>query len=312
MAACITILNKNSNSSNKARNTAEISTGSILKPSTSLPDIRLKLENGKVFASSLEVAEVFGKKHFNVLRDIEALEIPEDYHKLNFELMMREVETGKGARRSSPYYNMTRDGFTLLAMGFTGKQAMRFKLAYIEAFNRMEEELKKMAGSKSSFELPDFTHPALAAKAWADEHEARGKAEAELAITAPKAAVYDTVMAPESASIRSFCRSLPGVNLNEVSNSLCRCGILYKSRDGRHYAIRSAYKDSHFGERFSMEGKGAILITLPKGKQLLVKLYNENMLTMKKAFAKCNNHSILEERKDNDAAYSRAKQLPLL
>jgi hypothetical protein len=46
-------------------------------------------------------------------------------------------------------YNITRDGFTLLAMGFTGKAAMQFKLAYIEAFNRMEAELSQPAGKRS-------------------------------------------------------------------------------------------------------------------------------------------------------------------
>jgi len=52
------------------------------------------------------------------------------------------VDTGNGATRESPAYNLTRDGFTLLAMGFTGKKALAFKLAYIDAFNRMEAGLR--------------------------------------------------------------------------------------------------------------------------------------------------------------------------
>lgn len=99
-------------------------------------------EKGTPMASSLDVAKVFGKEHKNILRDIENLlqDIPEDWGLLNFELTSY-VHPQNG--ETYPMYNLTRDAFTLLAMGFTGKKAMQFKIAYIEAFNAMEKSLIK-------------------------------------------------------------------------------------------------------------------------------------------------------------------------
>lgn len=92
---------------------------------------------------STEVAAQFGKLHKNVLRDIENLRSElSDEHRLNFEPTFIEVPGPNGATRQSPAYRLTRDGFTLLAMGFTGSKALAFKLAYIEAFNRMEHMLR--------------------------------------------------------------------------------------------------------------------------------------------------------------------------
>jgi len=104
------------------------------------------IENGKVITTSIEVARVFDRQHKNVLRDIENLlsDMPAE-HRLNFEPMSIAVEIGNGATRESPAYHLTRDGFTLLAMGFTGKKALAFKLAYIDAFNKMEAELSGRA-----------------------------------------------------------------------------------------------------------------------------------------------------------------------
>ena len=101
------------------------------------------LHDGKAVTTSLAVAEHFGKLHKDVLEKIRALiaELPAEFHERNFPPMIIEVEVGKGAKRKDPAYELTRDAFTLLAMGFTGKAALAFKLAYIEAFNRMEMEL---------------------------------------------------------------------------------------------------------------------------------------------------------------------------
>ncbi len=95
------------------------------------------VENGHPVTTSLKVAEVFGKQHAHVLRAIRELEVPDDFRASNFGLA--EFADAQGKKR--PMFHITRDGFTLLAMGFTGKEAMQFKIAYIEAFNAMEREI---------------------------------------------------------------------------------------------------------------------------------------------------------------------------
>ncbi len=93
--------------------------------------------------TSLIVAEAFGKRHDDVLKRIETLEMAAEYHARNFAEMIREIKIGKGATRRSKYYEMSRDGFTLLVMGFSGRKAMEWKVKFLEAFNAMEAELNK-------------------------------------------------------------------------------------------------------------------------------------------------------------------------
>jgi len=93
--------------------------------------------NNRPVTTSLAVAEYFGKEHKDILRAIRELEIPNEFFNSNFTLSNYLNEQGK----HQPMYEMTRDGFTVLGMGFTGRTAMKFKLDYIEAFNRMEEML---------------------------------------------------------------------------------------------------------------------------------------------------------------------------
>lgn len=103
----------------------------------------VKVEGNQVVTTSLRVAQVFGKRHSDVLRAISQLECTMDFHKRNFALVVKMKELPQGGARKETYYNLTRDGFTFLAMGFTGKVASRFKETYIEAFNEMEKTLKQ-------------------------------------------------------------------------------------------------------------------------------------------------------------------------
>ena len=86
--------------------------------------------------TSLQVAEAFGKRHDHVLRDIAALlsQPPEIFVKPNFGEHEAEYFTGFGMKKT-PAYLLSKDGFALLTMGYTGERAMRFKVAYIQRFN---------------------------------------------------------------------------------------------------------------------------------------------------------------------------------
>ncbi|WP_429971315.1 Rha family transcriptional regulator [Fructilactobacillus sp. Tb1] len=96
------------------------------------------MKDQQAVTSSLQVAETSEKEHRNVSRDINNLK--KDV--LNFEQMFQETNIPDSYGRDRKAYLMNRDGFTVLAMGFTGKRAMKFKLKYIEAFNAMEKQIK--------------------------------------------------------------------------------------------------------------------------------------------------------------------------
>lgn len=121
------------------------------------------LNNGRATTTSLLIAETFEKKHYNVLQSIENLKpnLPVDFWKLNFQFSNYETKSGKNTVMQNSMYILTRDAFTLLAMGFTGKKAMQFKLAYIEAFNKMEAELKRQQEQKA---LPETSSALSTAK----------------------------------------------------------------------------------------------------------------------------------------------------
>ncbi|MGL4752506.1 MAG: Rha family transcriptional regulator [Aeromonadaceae bacterium] len=96
------------------------------------------IENGKVFVSSNKVAEIFEKEHRNVIRNIKSVIKSNTYFgSLNFERTTYTTEQNK----VHDCYNMTRDGFALIAMGFSGQKAMDWKIKYINAFNMMESAL---------------------------------------------------------------------------------------------------------------------------------------------------------------------------
>lgn len=91
--------------------------------------------------TSLKVAEAFGKRHTHVLEKIKGLDCSANFASANFSANDQEVAIGNGAKRQSKVYEMTKDGFMFLVMGFTGKKAARVKESYINAFNEMAEKL---------------------------------------------------------------------------------------------------------------------------------------------------------------------------
>ena len=99
------------------------------------------VENNQAVTTSLKVAEVFGKTHFHVLQSIRSLECSKEFQESNFGFSFYLRKLPNNATKKEPMYYITRDGFTFLAMGFTGKIAARFKEAYINAFNEMERKL---------------------------------------------------------------------------------------------------------------------------------------------------------------------------
>lgn len=118
----------------------------------------VSLHSGRPATTSLEVAKFFGKRHDNVLRDVDMLlsQLPENSLQLNFEETYQERETPLGVKLVRMFI-LYRDGFMLLVMGYTGKKALAMKLAYIEAFNRMEAELAEQHAASPSPTPNDFT-----------------------------------------------------------------------------------------------------------------------------------------------------------
>ncbi|HEG4692845.1 TPA: Rha family transcriptional regulator [Campylobacter jejuni] len=100
----------------------------------------------QTYTTSLSISSVFKKEHKNILAKID--ELPQDeFRELNFKLTERTAQFG-AVIRSEPYYKITRDGFSLLVMGFTGEKAYKWKIEFIKAFNEMEKRLRNIEYEK--------------------------------------------------------------------------------------------------------------------------------------------------------------------
>lgn len=145
-------------------------------------DIILSMQNGEPVVSSRQIAENFDKNHRDVLRAVDNLK--EDVR--NFAQMFFESTEPDRYGREQRAYLMNRDGFTLLAMGFTGKAALEWKLKYIAAFNEMEKKLT---------EQPQLTRSQLLATALIAAHEELEEKDKQIAELTPKGVFADAVSA---------------------------------------------------------------------------------------------------------------------
>lgn len=145
-------------------------------------DIILSMQNGEPVVSSRQIAENFDKNHRDVLRAVDNLK--EDVR--NFAQMFFESTEPDSYGREQRAYLMNRDGFTLLAMGFTGKAALEWKLKYIAAFNEMEKKLT---------EQPQLTRSQLLATALIAAHEELEEKDKRIAELTPKGVFADAVSA---------------------------------------------------------------------------------------------------------------------
>lgn len=132
-------------------------------------DVIFENKDEQIFCTSLDIAKVFGKRHDDVLKAIRDIlsklrEIGAFQYLRNFAETYRNTEIRgfgkvKGKTKKDRCYNLTRDAFTLLAMGFTGKKALQFKIAFINAFNQMEQIIKNKEIEKikqlKHYDLPD-------------------------------------------------------------------------------------------------------------------------------------------------------------
>ena len=124
--------------------TKEISIKSGIK------DLGIFKKHNDAWVSSRNIAKLFGKEHFHVIRDIEEKVIPfvsEEFTQSNIGVSKYKDKSGK----SNPQYLLNRKSFTLVVMGYTGKKAMDFKVSYIEAFEAMYEVIETRLLSKAGY-----------------------------------------------------------------------------------------------------------------------------------------------------------------
>ena len=234
--------------------------------------INVRIEDDRMITDSRNVAEVFGKQHKDVLKAIET--IKKDWRNFapmsstedvsNFGGMFFESTMPDSYGREQRVYYMTRDGFTLLAMGFTGKEAMQWKLKYIEAFNNLErlwnspEMIMKRALDIANSRVKDLQ---LAVSTLTVENETMR----------PKAEYFDDLVDRHLlTNIRDTAKELK-IKQSVFVKFLLDKKYMYRDKKGKLQPYSSALEDNLFEVKEFVNDKTGFTSTqpliTPKGKE---------------------------------------------
>lgn len=180
---------------------------------------------GQNVTTSLIVAEIFGKRHDHVLRDIKNLDCPEDFSLLNFgETPYTHPQNGQ----EYPMYEMTKDGFSFLVMGYTGAKAAKFKVDFINEFNKREDMLKSdeyilmrsqqiLQQNFKALEMDLYRHKEII--------EVQNK---EIKAIAPKAEYYDEVLQSSETYATTRIAMELGLSAKALNKKLSDLKVQYK------------------------------------------------------------------------------------
>lgn len=183
-------------------------------------EIVLSMQSGEPVASSRQVAENFGKEHKDTLESIRQILAAEN----SATKSMFYETTFENRGKQYPMYLMNRDGFTLLAMGFTGKAALEWKLKYIAAFNEME---KKLA------EQPQLTRSQLLATALIAAHEELEEKDKRIAELTPDAEFARAVCIADNCRTATSIAKDYGLTAEKLNKLLYSQRVQYKDGDGQ-------------------------------------------------------------------------------
>ena len=221
--------------------------------------------DGKVVVSSRDVARVFEKEHKNTLADIrKIIAVDDEFNRLNFQPV--EYLDGKGEMR--PEYLMTRDGFTILVMGYNGDKAMAFKKAYIAAFNEMERSLAPR----------NYKAALIALIAKEEEREALEAQNQMLKITADKyEGQTNTVGLYKTGEIAKEL----GISAIRLNDFLRQSRVQYKPSGSDTWQLYTDYARDHFAAtqivKLDNGYEKPMLLWTPKGRDFIYDLCEREM-----------------------------------
>ena len=211
-----------------------------------MSNLVIKSERGADVTTSLIVAEVFEKNHAHVMRDIREMACSEAFRQSNFGLILKTTDLGHGRQREDPYYEITKDGFSFLVMGYTGEKAAKFKEDFIEAFNKNEALLKDEDYiMEEAMRIATSRVKRLEERLRAKEIEMENKdrtielQESSLSKQAPKVEYHDKVLQSTSAWTTTTIAKEFGLSAIKLNKILCDAGIQFY-RD-KHWILYAKY-----------------------------------------------------------------------
>jgi Rha family phage regulatory protein len=241
-----------------------------------------KNNNGKDVTSSLLVADKFGKSHKNVLRDIRNLECSQEFIALNFELMLKTRELQNGGYSNDEFYEITKDGFSFLVMGYTGAKAAKFKEDFIVEFNKREALLKNDDYILTrAFSIMSEKNRLLEQQLSQKDHVIEEQIKT-LQIQAPKVEYYDTVLQSSELIQVSKIAMQVRMTAEKLNRFLEEKKVIRKV--GGTWILTAKYLESGFGKMitFPYTNKDGVTKTshqlrwTEKGKEFIIELLKKH------------------------------------
>ena len=230
-----------------------------------LVNLGLTERDGKAVVSSRDIARVFEKEHRRVLQDVRT--IAENDLVWGLHNFVQSAYTNE-QNKSQPEYLITRDGFILLVMGYTGEKAMRFKKAYIAAFNEME----------SRFAPRNYKEALLALVAAEEKKEALAVQNKVLQLTADKyEGQTDTVGLYKAGEIAKEL----GISAKRLNDFLHNCRVQYRPNGSNTWQLYTDYAKDHIAAtqlvRLENGYDMPMLLWTPKGRDFIFDLAEREM-----------------------------------
>lgn len=198
-----------------------------------MTDLVIKSQKGIPITTSLLVAEVFSKNHADVLRDIRNLHCSAEFHIRNFAEMFINKQLPNNGRRNEPYYQLTKDGFSFLVMGYTGEKAAEFKEKFIEAFNKYDALLKDDDYILSR--AMNIMHRRI------ESLQATNQLQNQvLTEVAPKVEYYNEVLQAENTHTTTTIAKELGMSANSLNQFLNKRKIIFYQ--DKHWVLYSRYQ----------------------------------------------------------------------
>lgn len=254
-------------------------------------DLVFQNSYGNDVTTSLIVAQVFGKEHNKVMRDIENLSCSEDFRAANFGVSSYTTSQNK----QLPMYEMTKDGFSFLVMGYTGAKAGEFKERFINEFNKREAMLKNddyiLMRSQQILQkrLEASEQKIKQLEAETEQQQATIELqEKEIKQAAPKVNYYDTHLQSVNTLTSTQVAKQIGMVAEKLHKKLNEAGIIfYQSGQWLLYSPYSAWKlhdtrTNTFTRSDGSTGTNSYTVWTEKGRRFIIALY-ENGWNVKKA-----------------------------
>lgn len=231
--------------------------------------------------TSLLVAQVFGKEHRNVLRDIENLHCSDDFHKRNFEQLFIIKDLPNGGSRKDRYYEITKDGFSFLVMGYNGEKAGQFKEMFITEFNKREALLKSddyiLMRSQQILQKRIADAEAEISRLQLTNEEQRK----ELVEAAPKVEYHDKVLSSQGYLTVNMIAASIGISDRKLNKLLCEWGVQYK--ESGSYQLYAPYRGKGYAKQIPYPYRDSMnqiktkqhLYWTEAGKKFIIELYEK-------------------------------------